>query len=133
MRVAVLVAVTVVAWALAVPAAALLDSPGHWMAGSIAAVLCGIAAIGTLVMISATERRGTVVSLGAVMVAPVLRIAVVMAAGFAIGLAVPQLRAEPVRFVGWLLGFYLLTLIVETALVLPRAMKSPGTERTDGL
>lgn len=128
-----LAAVTVLAWAIAVPTAVYLDSPDHWYAGSIAAVLCGVSAVGTLLMITATERRSTAISLGAVMIAPVLRIAVVIVVGFVLGLAIPQLRGEPVRFMAWLLGFYLLTLVVETVLVLPQAMRSPVAERNSGL
>lgn len=133
MKLAVLMAAVLAAWVVAVPVAVVVDGPGHWLAGTVAALLCLLPAIGTLVMLTATERQSTAMSLGAVLIAPLLRIVVVVLAGFALGYSIPELRAAPLRFLGWLLTFYLLTLVVETALVLPRAMKPPVTERTNGL
>ena len=133
MKLLVLVAAVLAGWVISVPATAMLDGPAHWLAGSIAAVICLLPAIATLLMLTATEGKDPTLSVGVVMIAPLLRIVVVLLAGSVIGYAVPELRAAPLRFTAWLLGFYLLTLIVETALVLPRAMKVPETDRTNGL
>lgn len=132
MKVFVLVAVTAAAWGLTVPAAALLDGSGHWLAGSAAAVICLLPAIGTLLMLTRTENLSVVASLGAVMIAPLLRMMVVIAVGFVVGFVVPALRESPARFAGWLLAFYLITLVSETALLVTRAVKRPGENGTNG-
>lgn len=120
MKVLLLVGVTVVAWVLAVPLAVAVDGSGHWLSGTVAAVLCLLPAVGTLTMLGYTEKKSPAVALGAVLVAPLLRLVVVCLVGGALFWGVPELRAVPIRFVGWVLAFYLITLVAETVLALPR-------------
>jgi hypothetical protein len=119
-KVLLLVGVTAVAWVLSVPAAVAIDGPAHWLAGSVAAVLCLVPAMGTLVMLGVTESRSPAAALGAVLIAPLLRLIVVCVAGGLLWRVVPELRDAPLRFGGWVLAFYLITLVAETVLALPR-------------
>lgn len=117
-RVLVLLGVSLAAWLVAAPLAAWADGPGHWLAGGVAAVLCTVPAAATLMLLRFTENRSPVEALGAVMIAPLLRLVVVCAVGGLVWRAVPEFRAAPLRFGGWVLAFYLLTLVTETALAL---------------
>ena len=118
-KVLLLIGVTAAAWAVSVPAAVAADGPAHWLASSIAALLCLVPTIGTLTMLSVTENRSPVAALGAVLIAPLLRLIVVCVAGAAVWRVVPELRDAPLRFGGWVLAFYLITLVAETVLALP--------------
>jgi hypothetical protein len=71
--------------------------------------------------IRATEGRSPVAAIGAVLLAPVVRLAFVMTFGVAIWQMVPAFRDAPVRFWAWVSAFYLYTLVAETALLLSRA------------
>jgi hypothetical protein len=115
-KVALLVGVTTTAWAAAATAAAGLDGPGHWLPSVVALGLCLVPAVGTLVAVRATADRSPVEAIGAVLVAPLARLTVVSLGAF---------RDDPVRFWGWVLGFYLFTLVAETAVLLSR----PGDGR----
>ena len=118
-KVLLLIGVTAAAWAVSVPAAVSADGPAHWLASSVAALLCLVPTIGTLTMLSVTENRSPVAALGAVLIAPLLRLIVVCVAGAAVWRVVPELRDAPLRFGGWVLAFYLITLVAETVLALP--------------
>ena len=120
MKVLLLVGVTAAAWVLCVPAAVAIDGPAHWLAGTVAAVLCLVPAVGTLTMLGYTENKSPAAALGAVLVAPLLRLIVVCVAGGLLWRVVPELRDAPLRFGGWVLAFYLITLVAETVLALPR-------------
>jgi hypothetical protein len=120
-RVLALVGVTAAAWLALVPAAVLIDGPGHWLAGSAAAALCLVPAAGTLALLRATEHRPPVEAIGAVLVAPVARMLVVLPVGAGLWRAVPGLHEAPVRFAGWVLTFYLITLVAEAVLAMPRS------------
>jgi len=125
-KVVLLVAVTVVAWAAAVAVAVGLDGPGHWLPSGVAAVLCLVPAVGTMIAVRATADRSPVEAIGAVLVAPLVRLVAVLLVGFGLWQAVPAFRDAPGQFWAWVLGFYLFTLVAETALLLPR---QPGNER----
>ena len=118
-KVLLLIGVTAAAWAVSVSAAVATDGPAHWLAGSAAALLCLVPTIGTLTMLSVTENRSPVAALGAVLIAPLLRLVVVCVAGAGLWRVVPELRDAPLRFGGWVLAFYLITLVAETVLALP--------------
>ena len=120
MKVLLLVGVTAAAWVLSVPAAVALDGSAHWLAGTVAMVLCLIPAVGTLTMLGYTENKSPAVALGAVLVAPLLRLIVVCVAGGLLWRVVPELHEAPVRLLRWVLAFYLITLVAETVLALPR-------------
>ena len=119
-KVMLLIGVSATAWVVGVPAAVAIDGPTHWLAGSAAALLCLVPTIGTLTMLSVTENRSPVAALGAVLIAPLLRLVVVCVAGAGLWRVVPELRDAPLRFGGWVLAFYLITLVAETVLALPR-------------
>ena len=118
-KVLLLIGVTASAWVVSVPAAVAIDGPAHWLAGSVAALLCLVPTIGTLTMLSVTENRSPVAALGAVLIAPLLRLVVVCVAGAGLWRVVPELRDAPLRFGGWVLAYYLITLVAETVLALP--------------
>jgi hypothetical protein len=94
----------------------------------VAAGLCLLPAVGTMVALRATEHRTPVEAVGAVLLAPVVRLAVVLLGGMVLWRVVPEFRAAPARFWAWVLGLYLYTLVVETGLVLARPARRP-TER----
>jgi hypothetical protein len=54
-----------------------------------------------------------------VLIAPLLRLIVVCVAGGLLWRVVPELHDSPLRFGGWVLAFYLITLVAETVLALP--------------
>jgi hypothetical protein len=118
-RVLLLVGVTAAAWVLSVPAAVAIDGPAHWLAGTVAMLLCLVPAVGTLAMLGYTENKSPAAALGAVLIAPLLRLIVVCVAGGVLWRVVPELHAAPLRFGGWVLAFYLITLVTETVLALP--------------
>jgi hypothetical protein len=108
-------------WGIAAGTACLVDSASNWLPSGLAALICTLPALGTMALAKYTEGRGPVAALGTVLVAPILRLVFALLIGFALGITVPALKADPARFVFWGLGFYLLTLVVETILILPRA------------
>lgn len=120
MKVLLLVGATGLAWLGLTLSAAALDDDHHWLPSTVAVVLCLVPAIGTTVLATVTEHRSPVEAIGAVLAAPLIRLIVVMVGGFVLWRAVPAFRGEPVRFWGWVLGFYLVTLVAETAVLLSR-------------
>lgn len=113
-----LIAATVVAWGLAAGVAVLADGPAHWLPSGVAVVICLLPAVGTLLVAQRTERRTPVEAIGFILVAPLVRLILVLLLGGLLGVAVPALKAEPARFVFWVAGCYLVTLVAETALLL---------------
>jgi hypothetical protein len=122
-----LVAIVAAVWLATAGAAAAVDGSGHWLPSGVAALLCLVPAAATLVVLKATEHASLVVSLGAVLVAPVARLAAVAVVGAVLWQAVPDFTAQPVRFAAWVMGFYLLTLAAETAVLLARAGRPKPT------
>ena len=125
MRVLLLVGVTGLAWLGLALAAAAIDGDRHWLPSAAAAVLCLVPAVGTTVLATVTEYRSPVEAIGAVLMAPLIRLVVVLMGGFVLWRAVPAFRDDPARFGAWVLGFYLITLAAETAVLLSR----PGSVR----
>jgi hypothetical protein len=113
-----LVAVTLGVVGAALTVAVLADGSEHWLPGGVAVVLCLFPAVGTLVAAQMTERRTPVASIGFILVAPLIRLILVLAVGGLLGMAVPGLRASPARFAFWVAGCYLVTLVVETTVLL---------------
>jgi hypothetical protein len=107
-------------WAVTAAAAVGVDGPGHWLPSGVAAGLCLVPAVGTLIAVRATADRSPVEAIGAVLIAPLARLVVVMLVGFVLWRLVPAFRESPARFWAWVLGFYLFTLVAETALLLSR-------------
>ena len=128
MKVALLVGVTAVAWAAAATAVAALDGPDHWLPSAVAAGLCLVPAVGTMIAVRATADRSPVEAIGTVLLAPVVRLVAVLLLGLGLWQAVPAFRDAPWRFWAWVLGFYLFTLAAETALLLARPTRraAPG-------
>ncbi len=120
MKVLWLVAATVGVCGTALAAAVLIDGPEHWLPGGVGLVICLLPAIGTLIAAQLTERGTAVASLGFVLVAPLIRLVLALAVGGLVGYSVPELKAAPARFVFWVAGCYLVTLVAETALLLAR-------------
>jgi hypothetical protein len=87
----------------------------------VALVLCLCPAAGTMAAIRATEGRSPVEAIGAVLLAPIVRLAFVVLVGVTVWQTVPAFRDAPVRFWAWVSAFYLITLVAETALLLSRA------------
>jgi hypothetical protein len=127
-KVVLLVGVTAAAWAATAAAVAALDGPGHWLPSGVAAGLCLLPAVGTMIALRVTEHRSPVAAIGAVLLAPLARLAAVLVIGFGLWQSVPAFREAPGRFWAWVLGFYLFTLAAETALLLARPSRpaAPG-------
>lgn len=109
------------AWLALTLAAVAADGYRHWLPSTAAAILCLVPAVGTTVLATATESRPPVEALGAVLLAPLIRLVAVLAGGLALWWVVPAFRPAPARFGAWVLGFYLITLVAETAVLLSRA------------
>lgn len=124
-----LAVVTLVAMLIFVPVATVVTGQSHWLAGVLGGVICLMPALATMQLVRGFEHRGAVESIGAVLVAPLVRIVIVMALAVAAFLMVPELKAEPLKWLGWVSVFYLVTLVAETALLLPkkRTVINPAT------
>ena len=118
MKALVLIGSSLGCWIVAAAVAVLTDGPGHWLPSGAAVLLCLLPAVGTLLLAGWTERRSPVEALGFLLMAPVVRLVVVIGAGVLLGAAVPALRAEPARFAFWGAGMYLVTLVAETTVLL---------------
>ena len=99
----------------------------HWIVSSLGCAICLVPALGTMAVVEKMERRSPVEALGSVLMAPLVRLiaaAILGAVAFAV---VPEIKMFPIRFLAWFCVFYLLTLVVETALLLPkkRSLASP--------
>lgn len=108
------------AWVLLGTIAKVATGDDHWLMATVAGLICFVPAMGTMAFLLKSESQGPVASLGAVLVAPLIRLVVVLVLGFAIGSSVPAIRDKAVWFCGWVLVFYLIALVAETALLLPK-------------
>jgi hypothetical protein len=127
-RVAVLVGVSVAVGLLTAGPAGVLCGSGHWLCGAVGFALCVPPAAATLWLTRWLAARHPLGALFGVTVGPVVRAAVVVGAGFGIFLAA---RSEgdttdlghPLKFWLWVLFAYLVTLVVETVLLIGAAKK----------
>lgn len=115
-----LAVVTLAAIVVSVPVVNLVTGQNHWLAGVLGGLICLLPALATMQLVRGFEHRGAVESMGAVLVAPLIRIVVVIALAVIAYLLVPELKAEPLKWLGWVSVFYLVTLVTETALLLPK-------------
>ena len=131
MRVLILVGATTVAGLLTALPLALLDDPRHAVAGGLAAALCLIPAVGTLLLAGAAGRGGPDRGTTVILVGIGLRFGGVVAGTFLLGDAVTAAGIGRGRFAGWVVFFYLLTLTVESVLVM-RPQPGRPTPTTPG-
>lgn len=122
MKFALLIGVTAGVWLVAAGLTAAIGCP-QWLPSAVAAGVCLVPAAATMAWVARTEGRPPVESLGSVLIAPIVRIVAVLVLGFVAVLALPPLKAELSALAGWVLGFYLVTLAAETALLLCRACR----------
>ena len=118
MKALVLIGSSLTCWIAAAGVAVLIDGPGHWLPSGVAVLLCLLPALGTLLLAGWSERKTAVAALGFILIAPLVRLFLVLAVGGLLGFAVPSLRADPARFAFWTAGMYLVTLVAETAVLL---------------
>ena len=67
-------------------------------------------------LMAALRHRPALEKLAAILVATGLRVGLALGGGFLSYYLNPRLQERPMAYVGWFLGFYLLTLVVESAL-----------------
>lgn len=121
MRIGLLLLGMALFWGIAAGIAAAVSGVGHWMPSAVAAVACGLPAVGTLVFVGKMESRSAIESLGAVLAAPLIRLIGSLALGGMVWIAVPAIRGTTkAEFWFWLAGFYLAALALETGLLLSR-------------
>lgn len=105
--------------------------PGdNWLQSSLALAICLAPALATLAVLSKTEHRGPVAAIGAVLIAPLVRLVAVVILGALAYAAVPDVKADPFRFLCWVTAFYVVTLTTETYLLLLLPKKRPAAEPT---
>lgn len=131
MRVLILVGATTVAALLTVLPLALLDDPRHAAAGGLAAGLCLIPAVATLLLAGVVGRDGPDQGTTVILAGIGFRLGGVVAGTFLLGDAVAAAGIGRERFAGWVVFFYLLTLTVESVLVM-RPQQGRPTPTTSG-
>jgi len=124
-RLAVLVGVTAAAWVLlALPA-------GLWLEGTplivtaAAALVCLVPAALTLALADRLADRPPEEKVVVALVSTVLRIGLAIGGGVLLYFRVSAVRENAAGFVGWGVGFYLVTLAVETGLLYRAAVAGP--------
>ena len=124
-----LAVVTLATLVVSVPLVNVLTGQNHWLAGLLGGLICLLPALATMQLVRGFEHRGAVESIGAVLVAPLIRVVIVTALAVVVFLMVPDLKAEPLKWLSWVSVFYLVTLVVETALLLPkkRTVNTPAS------
>ena len=115
-----LTGIAVGAW-LVLGALVWLALPGeNWRPSTIAMAICLAPVLATFAVLNQTEHRGPVVAIGAVLIAPLVRLVAVVMLGALAYAAVPEVKADPFRFLCWVTVFYMVTLATETYLLLPK-------------
>jgi hypothetical protein len=97
---------------------ALLDDPRHAAAGGLAAVLCLIPAVGTLVLAGVVGRNDPDTTTTVILAGIGFRFVGVTAGVFLLDGAVTAAGIGRERFAGWAVFFYLMTLTAESILIL---------------
>ncbi|MFO0799564.1 MAG: hypothetical protein U0804_19005 [Gemmataceae bacterium] len=118
MRVLILVGTTTGVGLLTVLPLALLDDPRHAATGTLAAALCLIPAVGTLLLAGAVGPGDPDATTTVILVGIGLRFVGVTAGVFLLDGAVTAAGIGRERFAGWAVFFYLMTLTAESVLVL---------------
>lgn len=115
----VLLSLVLLAWLAAVPLAGAWAGPSHLLAGTVAAGVCGLTSLLAVIFRQAVfSHCDPVFALASAVAIPVLRLAIVAAGAVVTAALIKALREEPLGFIAWLAGFYLLTLIADTWLTL---------------
>jgi hypothetical protein len=101
----------------------------HWLSATVALALTATPAVVTLLVADRLAKGSPLGRVVALVLGPIVRLLV----GFGGAVVVfygagDTFRAEPVVFWGWILGTYLLTLIVETVLLGRSQLGSQGSE-----
>lgn len=126
MRVLILIGATAVAGLLTVLPLALLDDPNHAAAGGLAAVLCLIPAVGTLLLGGLVGQNDPDTTTTVILVGIGFRFVGVTAGVFLLDGVVTAAGIGRERFAGWAVFFYLMTLTAESVLVLRPGPRTPA-------
>jgi hypothetical protein len=117
-RAAILLGVPAVLAALVAVPLGMVRGPIHWLSAAVATALTVTPGIITLVLADRLARASPLGRIAALVLGPVVRLVVGFGGAVAVFFAAGDtFRTEPVVFWGWLLGIYLVTLIVETVLL----------------
>jgi hypothetical protein len=125
-KVLVLVGVTAAVALVTVVPMAVLDDTGHATAGCVAAALCLIPAVGTLLLAGIAGRDDPNVGTTVILTGIGFRFVGVVAGTFLLGDAMAAAGIGRERFAGWVVFFYLITLTAESTLLM-----WPQTARPD--
>ena len=109
----------------------LVSDEQQWLASSVGCAICLVPALGTMALLDVMGKRSSIEALGSVLVAPLVRLISVTILGVLACIIVPGLKENPLRFIVWTSVFYLLTLVVETALLLPKKRLAANPASTD--
>jgi hypothetical protein len=108
---------TILAALVAIPLG-LLRGPHHWLCAAVAVALTVTPGIVTLVAADRMAKSSPYGRVAALLLGTAVRLAVGFGGAVAVFFAAGDtFRAEPIVFWGWILGAYLVTLIVETVLL----------------
>jgi hypothetical protein len=117
-RAAILLGVPAALAALVAVPLGVVRGPVHWLSAAVAVALTAVPGLVTLVLADRMAKSSPVARVAALVIGPVVRLVVGFGGAVAVFFAAGDtFRAEPVVFWGWLLGMYLVTLIVETVLL----------------
>jgi hypothetical protein len=117
-RAAILLGVPAVLAALVAVPLGLVRGPHHWLCAAVAVALTVTPGIVTLVAADRMAKASPYGRVAALVLGTVVRLAVGFGGGVAVFFAAGDtFRAAPLVFWGWVLGAYLVTLIVETVLL----------------
>jgi len=105
----------------------LWQGPIHWWCAGVAVALTAVPGVVTLVLADRLARKSPYGSLIALVLGTLVRLVVGFGGAVVVFVASGEtFRGRPIVFFGWLLGAYLLTLIVETALLGARPGSAAG-------
>jgi hypothetical protein len=117
-RAAILLGVPAILAALVAIPLGLVRGPQHWLCAAVAVALTGTPGIVTLVAADRMAKASPYGRVAALVLGTVVRLAVGFGGAVAVFFASGDtFRSTPLVFWGWILGMYLVTLIVETVLL----------------
>jgi hypothetical protein len=123
-RVITVIVITLAGWLAAVSVAPLLGWQTPYLVSVSAMVLCLVPAIVTLVLAERARRWPQHVQVAVLLGGTGIRMLVVAVAAIVLSRAVAALALET-GFIGWVIGFYLVTLAVE-AYIVARCYSAPA-------